>query len=261
MILPASILKFFHPSLLIISSFFLITTFIDKNLSSSSSLLSPQTDQESNTPKTESSNNLCKISSSFTNEVKYWEKDICRWSEEHQMDPNLIATIMQIESCGNPKAISATGVRGLFQVTGANLDGQDPFDPNVSMAKGPAKVLKNELKITNGNVTAAMAGYNGGGLARQWINGDISTSQFLNQLKRHPSGYWRTNAKAQTKLNEVSWYAKWANIYFESKDGNKHTLDLWLEKGGRHLCTTAATTLGLNPVLEPVISSSRIEKS
>jgi len=184
----------------------------------------------------------CEISSSFTEEVQQWEPKICEWSKQHNLEPDLIATIMQIESCGNNNAVSSTGVRGLFQVTGANLDGQNPFDPSVSMAKGPGKVLKNELKLADGNIKAAFAGYNGGGKAREFIAGNVSRSQFYSYLRRHPSGYWRTDRKALAKINEVEWYAYWANIYFEAKVGKRNTLQKWLGMGGSRLCTSASAS-------------------
>lgn len=183
---------------------------------------------------------ICNLSNVFTPEVQRWKEDLCRWSEEHEMDADLIATIMQIESCGNHQAISATGVRGLFQVTGANLDGEDPYDPDVSMAKGPGKVLKNELIASKGNVIAALAGYNGGGKARQYINGEISYNQFYWFLRNHSSGYWWTDAKARAKINEVEYYAQWANIYEESKESDRTTLNRWLDAGGQRLCTEAS---------------------
>lgn len=196
----------------------------------------------------------CKVADTFTKEVKYWEGDICRWSAEHQMDPDLIATIMQIESCGNDQAVSATGVRGLFQVTGANLDGENPFDPNVSMAKGPGKVLRYELNESANNVRAAMAGYNGGAWARQYVAGDINRGQFISKLRTHR--LWRTTSKALTKVNEVERYAQWANIYFEAKEGKADTLKIWQELGGQHLCDSAAVQLGLNnPAPQHVVSS------
>jgi hypothetical protein len=182
----------------------------------------------------------CRISDTFTAEVKNWEGDICRWSEEHSMDPDLIATIMQIESCGNNNAKSVTGVRGLFQVTGANLDGEEPWDPNISMAKGPGKVLKNELAAANGDIKAALAGYNGGGFAREYVEGKISRTAFYRSLRNHRSGYWRTSSKALAKINEVEWYAEWANIYFEAKNGDKTTINKWLEKGGHRMCPSVS---------------------
>ena len=38
----------------------------------------------------------------FTPEVQYWENEIVAWAAQHDIDPNAVATIMQIESCGNP---------------------------------------------------------------------------------------------------------------------------------------------------------------
>ena len=40
------------------------------------------------------------ISLLFTPEVQYWGEEILAWSETYQLDPNLVATVMQIESCG-----------------------------------------------------------------------------------------------------------------------------------------------------------------
>jgi hypothetical protein len=205
--------------------------------------------------------NACSLSDTFTPEVLHWKSEICDWSEEHDMDPDLIATIMQIESCGHPTAVSSTGVRGLFQVTGANLDGQDPFDPNVSMAKGPGKVLKYELDATNGDIRSALAGYNGGPWARQWINGEITTNQFISRLRNHGSGNWRNIAKARAKVNEVQRYAQWSNIYFEAKNNQTDTLNEWLDLGGARLCASAATKLGIDPNLEPIFASDKKSKS
>jgi hypothetical protein len=256
-----------HPQILakiypvIALTFLLIAVKVHEAAGQGLSILSPQTDPRtlvSDPTAVTAANQVCQISDTFTPEIKHWEADICRWSTEHQMDPDLIATIMQIESCGDDRAISSTGVRGLFQVTGANLDGQNPFDPNVSMAKGPGKVLKSELIASNGNIKAALAGYNGGPWARQWINGQLTTAQFVSRLRNHASGYWRTTAKANAKLNEVKWYAEWSNIYFEAKKDESTTLDKWLAMGGSRLCTQAASRLGLPA--DPVFAGAEVEK-
>jgi hypothetical protein len=196
-------------------------------------------------PTPATSSTTCTISNSFTTEVKAWESDICRWSQEHQLDPDLIATIMQIESCGNNWAVSATGVGGLFQVTGANLRGRDKFDPNMSAMAGPGEVLKQELRASSGDIPAAMAGYNGGGWARQYISGELNRNQFIAKLRTHR--YWNTQAKALAKVNEVERYAQWANIYFEGKENKTDTLNIWLNLGGYRLCNDAAVQLGMSP--------------
>ena len=40
----------------------------------------------------------------FTTEVLFWEEKIVKWAKEWDLDPNLVATVMQIESCGDPGA-------------------------------------------------------------------------------------------------------------------------------------------------------------
>ncbi len=224
------------------------------NLLTNSQLISPvpaalvasalPTPQPSPNP-TQSPQADCKVSDTFTQEVKAWESDICRWSKEQQQDPDIIATIMQIESCGNNFAVSSTGVKGLFQVTGANLAGANGFDPNASAAAGPGKVFKASLTAANGNIHAAMAGYNGGGWAREYIAGQMSRSQFIASLRSHY--LWRTQAKALAKVNEVERYAQWANIYFEAKENKTDTLNTWLNLGGYRLCNDAAVQLGYAP--------------
>jgi soluble lytic murein transglycosylase-like protein len=178
----------------------------------------------------------CKISSIFTPEVQQWGNDICRWSKDYNTDPDLIATVMQIESCGNASAVSFTGVPGLFQVAGENLDGENGFDPEISAKKGIGKVLKYELDSANGNITAALAGYNGGAIAREYINGNMSRNQLYSNLRNSRSGFWRTANKAWAKINEIEWYAHWANIYFDAKGGRTDTLQEWLNLGGARLC-------------------------
>jgi hypothetical protein len=107
------------------------------------------------------------------------------------------------------------------------------------MAKGPGKVLKTELDLADGNVRAAMAGYNGGGKARDFVAGDISKNQFYYFLVNHSSGLWWSRSSALAKINEVERYAQWANIYFEAKDGKKDTLQEWWDLGGSRLCSAA----------------------
>jgi hypothetical protein len=46
------------------------------------------------------------LSPVFTPEVQYWADDIMRWSNAYGVDANLVATVMQIESCGDPQAVS-----------------------------------------------------------------------------------------------------------------------------------------------------------
>ena len=66
----------------------------------------------------------------FTPEVQAWEAQILAWSEKYQLDPNLVATVMQIESCGYIQARSGAGAMGLFQVMPYHFqEGEDPYHP------------------------------------------------------------------------------------------------------------------------------------
>jgi soluble lytic murein transglycosylase-like protein len=56
------------------------------------------------------------LSPVFRPEVQYWSGAIQTWATSTGLDPNLVATVMQIESCGDPLARSRAGAMGLFQV-------------------------------------------------------------------------------------------------------------------------------------------------
>ena len=102
------------------------------------------------------------ISPIFSKEIQYWAKDIVRWADASSLDPNLIAVVMQIESCGDPRAISRSGAMGLFQVMPFHFHITDnPFNPDTNALRG-LDYLSRSLNAAGGNVRLAMAGYNGG---------------------------------------------------------------------------------------------------
>src|SRR5690606_1381552 len=52
----------------------------------------------------------------FTEEVQYWAGDSQRWAADYNRGPNSLATIMPLESCGQPDVSSSAAAQGLFQV-------------------------------------------------------------------------------------------------------------------------------------------------
>jgi len=156
------------------------------------------------------------ISDLFTPEIQYWEEDILAWSEEYGLDPNLIATVMQIESCGYIKAKSVAGAMGLFQVMPPNFKNEeDPYDPDTNAYRG-LSWLQKTLK-SGGSTSMALAGYNAG-LARA----------------KNPNLEWS---------NETQRYVNWGlQIYQDAKCGYDYSSALynWLSKGGSSLCNRAA---------------------
>ena len=102
------------------------------------------------------------ISPIFRVEIQYWADSISRWAAASQLDPNLVATIMQIESCGDPRARSSAGAMGLFQVMPFHFyAADDPYNPDTNAARGLAYLVKS-LATGGGNARLAMAGSNGG---------------------------------------------------------------------------------------------------
>jgi hypothetical protein len=53
-----------------------------------------------------------RISPVFSREVQHWNDQIIAWAAQHDLDPDKVATVMQIESCGDPNAVSIAGAQG-----------------------------------------------------------------------------------------------------------------------------------------------------
>lgn len=164
-------------------------------------------------------NNLSPI---FTSEVQYWGTRLAAWSAEYGLDPNLAATVMQIESCGYARALSGSGAIGLFQVMPYHFAVTDsPFDPDTNARRGLA-YLARALQRAAGDPRLALAGYNGG-------IGIIGRGE----------GTW----SAQTR--RYVYYG--APIYADALAG-KTTSDMlneWYLKYGVSLCKQAHEHLGL----------------
>lgn len=163
------------------------------------------------------------IAAFFTPEVQYWESSIVEWATEHEVDPNAIATIMQIESCGDPQAVSGAGARGLFQVMPFHFSsGEDMLDPDTNAMRG-MNFFNEQLRYTGGDVFLSFAGYNGGYAAS---GGDYAN--------------W---------ANETQRYYGWAKgIYEDATAGldRSETLEAWLAAGGAAGCQRAASRLELS---------------
>lgn len=158
----------------------------------------------------------------FTAPVTYWAHDIERWAAAYDLDPNLLATVMQIESCGHPSVSSYAGAQGLFQVMPFHFEsGENQIDPDTNAKRG-ASFLHSCLGWANGDTGLAMACYNGG----------------PSVLGKHYS-HW--NSQTQR-------YYYWGKgIYADALHNRSHSpvLQEWLAAGGKHLCDKAHGTLGL----------------
>ena len=159
----------------------------------------------------------------FTPEVQYWGDYIQVWAAEAGLDPNLVATVMQIESCGDPRALSNAGAAGLFQVMPFHFQGgENPYVPAINALRGMA-YLRKSLDTSQGDYRLAFAGYNGG----------------IGVIGRGEASW----------AAETVRYAYWGSgIYADALKGAAESarLNEWLSRGGASLCGQANQRLGIN---------------
>lgn len=153
----------------------------------------------------------------FTPEVQRWGVQIIRWAEAYDLPPELVAIVMQIESCGDPTAVSSAGARGLFQVMPFHFGvGDDWMDSEINAARGMA-YLARSYQLSNGKIDLTLAGYNGG----------------HSVIMRHPS----------TWSDETRRYVYWGTGIWSdlgSRTVSRFTLNEWLIAGGEYLCRQSA---------------------
>lgn len=162
------------------------------------------------------------LSPIFTKEVQHWGNDIVRWANAAGVDPNLAATVMQIESCGDPRATSRSGATSLFQVMPFHFKfGENPYDPETNALRG-MNYLARSLQAGGGDARLALAGYNGG-------IGVISRSEWA----------WPAETKRYVLYG--------APIYEDARSGATSSASVteWYQKYGAGLCRQAAQRLGI----------------
>ena len=94
-------------------------------------------------------------------------------SDKHQIDADLITSVIHAESSFNPKARSPKGAQGLMQLmpqTASQLGVGNAFDPGANV-EGGTKYLRDLLVQYNGDMVKALAAYNAGPLRVQQYNG------------------------------------------------------------------------------------------
>lgn len=143
--------------------------------------------------------------------VLYWRNQIQHWAQEYDLNPNVIAIIMQMESCGDPLAISGAGAIGIMQVMPFNFqNGDNMLDPDTNVRRGMAH-LESCLAFAEWDMGGALACYNGG---------FVAPSQWVNETQRYY--YWGTGL--------------WQDVMNGSE--TSATLEEWLTYG-QPLCTNA----------------------
>ena len=175
-------------------------------------------------PEVHAASGTGSLASLFTPEIQFWSADITRWAAEHSVDPNLAATVMQIESCGNPGAHSSAGASGLFQVMPYHFYiTENSYDPDTNALRGLSYLAKS-LERSGGDARLALAGYNGG-------IGVIGRSESTWPAETIRYAYWGSGIYADATQNA----------------SESARLNEWLAAGGASLCRKARERLGISP--------------
>ncbi len=153
----------------------------------------------------------------FRPEVLYWRDEIEGWAREHHVNPNVIAIVIQIESCGNPNVISSAGALGLMQVMPFHFqNGENMLNPDTNVARGMSVFYECLTQFAGWDLGKALACYNGG-----------------------PSV---TQRDRSTWAAETQYYYRWATgLWADVQNGveSSDTLKDWLAAGGERLCVQA----------------------
>lgn len=170
--------------------------------------------------------------------VTHWKTLINETAKKYNIDANVVAIVMTMESGGDPKAASGAGAQGLMQVTHLTADDiakkylkeprdgiYDLFDPATSIEFGTAylaylrDVFGEPQQSPSWNYTVELiaAGYNGGpGAANSVYKGEGLTDTQTVVYSRDAFNMWR-----------------------ERHATDSPTFDRWKERGGQILLDNA----------------------
>jgi len=110
----------------------------------------------------------------------------------HNVDPNLVRSVIKVESNFNPNAVSRKGAMGLMQLmpsTARSLHVTNPFDPQQNVDAG-VRHLKSLLESYGGNIKLSLAAYNAGSGAVARSSGIPRFAETQNYVRRITELYY-----------------------------------------------------------------------
>jgi hypothetical protein len=117
---------------------------------------------------------------------------IVQAASRHNVDANLVRSVVKVESNYNPNAVSRKGAMGLMQLmpgTARSLNVTNPFDPAQNVDAG-VRHLKRLLESYGGNVQLSLAAYNAGSAAVARSAGIPRFAETRNYVRRITNLYY-----------------------------------------------------------------------
>jgi hypothetical protein len=117
---------------------------------------------------------------------------IVQAASRHNVDANLVRSVVKVESNYNPNAVSRKGAMGLMQLmpgTARSLNVTNPFDPTQNVDAG-VRHLKRLLESYGGNVQLSLAAYNAGSAAVARSAGVPRFAETRNYVRRITNLYY-----------------------------------------------------------------------
>jgi len=113
-------------------------------------------------------------------------------ASRHNVDPNLVRSVIKVESNFNPNAVSRKGAMGLMQLmpqTARQLRVKNPFDPEQNVDAG-VRHLKQLMENFGGDVKLTLAAYNAGAGAVNRSAGIPHYAETRNYVRRITDLYY-----------------------------------------------------------------------
>ncbi len=130
---------------------------------------------------------------------------IVQAASRHNVDPNLVRSVVKVESNYNPNAVSRKGAMGLMQLmpgTARSLNVTNPFDPAQNVDAG-VRHLKRLLESYGGDVRLSLAAYNAGSAAVARSAGVPRFAETRNYVRRITNLYYGGDAGSYIIGNPV----------------------------------------------------------
>lgn len=164
------------------------------------------------------------LSPTFSSTVQHWEHHIQRWSRQYDLNPNLIASIMQVESCGNPNLVSDTGEYGLFQVPEFAFGASEAMlNPNTNAER--VLDLLQRCSLSSGGDTNLTIGC--------YASGNVHNTDIAN-WSQETFDYWVAVSGIYDEARGVTDVPNTAT---------------WIERGGYYLCQGAGAGRNTNSIV------------